>query len=69
MLTKPRTDRGHGSPFDRGGADYWYGRQRNPHMYPLGTACRVTDLAPEELAEYHAGYDRAEADGGQKEWD
>ena len=27
----------HGSPFDRGSADSWYGRERKPHFYPNGT--------------------------------
>ena len=34
-LTKLTT--GHGSPEDRGGADFWYHRPRKPHWYPNGT--------------------------------
>ena len=30
-------DTKHGSPYDRGSADYYYGRGRNPHYYPNGT--------------------------------
>ena len=26
-------DARHGGPFDRGGADFWYGRGFNPHYY------------------------------------
>ena len=27
-------DTKHGSPYDRGSADYYYGRGSNPHCYP-----------------------------------
>ena len=27
----------HGGPFDRGGADSYYGRPINPHWWPNGT--------------------------------
>jgi len=30
-------DTKHGSPYDRGSADYYYGRGSNPHCYPNGT--------------------------------
>ena len=66
-------DKGHGSPFDRGRADFWYHRNRQPHKYPNGTGCnpRVEEagLTSEEIAAYHAGYDEAERDGEQKDWD
>lgn len=39
-------DRGHGSPYDRGGADSWYGRSFNPQQYDN----------PQDQAEYEAGY-------------
>jgi hypothetical protein len=60
----------HGGPFDRGGADYYYGRRRHPHKYPNGTynGPEVTDLTPEEIAAYHAGYDQAAAFGDRKDW-
>ena len=53
----------HGSPFDRGSADSWYGRGKNPHFYPNGTynGEAVTDLTPEEVAAYNKGYDENEA--------
>ena len=65
-----RTDRGHGSPYDRGGADYWYRRPFRPHYFDGATYStpEITDLTPEELAEYRAGWDRAEASGEQKDW-
>jgi hypothetical protein len=49
----------HGSPYDRGHSDAYYGRERDPHKYPEGTynGERVTDLTPEEIKAYNAGYD------------
>jgi len=65
-------DMTHGGPYDRGGADYWYGRGRCPHYYPEGAyrGERVTppNMTRARVAEYHAGYDRAEAAGDQKDW-
>lgn len=55
-----RTDRGHGSPYDRGGADFWYGRPFSPHYFEGATYStpKVTELTQEELAEYRAGYEK-----------
>lgn len=66
-----RTDRGHGSPYDRGGADYYYWRPFRPHYFVGATYAtpEVTDLTPEERAEYRTGYERAEEYGYRKEWD
>ena len=49
----------HGSPYDRGHSDAYYGRERDPHKYPEGTynGERVTDLTPEEIKAYNDGYD------------
>ena len=60
----------HGGPYDRGSADSYYGRGRHPHKYPNGTynGPEVTDLTPEELEAYHAGYDDNEAEGNFKDW-
>lgn len=62
----------HGGPFDRGGADYYYWRPRDPHKWPEGTMHgeRVgkDQLTPEEIAAYNAGYDQAEAAGDRKNW-
>lgn len=60
----------HGGPFDRGAADSWYQRPRSPHKYPNGTGNgpEVTDLTPEEVEAYHAGYDDNEESGGHKDW-
>ena len=44
----------HGSPYDRGSADRYYGRAFNPHHRLNGD--EVTDLTPEQIAEYRAGW-------------
>jgi hypothetical protein len=66
-----RTDRAHGSPYDRGGADFWYWRPYRPHYFEHGSysSPEHTDLTPEELAEYAAGWKRAEDQGDRKDWD
>lgn len=60
----------HGGPFDRGAADSYYRRPREPHFYPNGTynGERVTALTPAEEAAYHAGYDYNESCGDHKDW-
>jgi hypothetical protein len=49
----------HGSLYDRGSADSYYRRPKNPHWYPEGTGRgeKITDLTEEELKEYNLGYD------------
>lgn len=48
----------HGCPYDRGGADAYYGRPKDPHKYPNGSynGPRVTKLTRDELTAYHIGY-------------
>ena len=62
----------HGGPYDRGSADSYYGRGRDPHYYPLGTyngdRVEACDMTAEQIAEYHKGYDENEADGNFKDW-
>lgn len=57
----------HGSPYDRGSADRYYGRAFAPHWYPQGTyvGSRITDLSDDEIEAYTAGYNE-QVD--QKEW-
>jgi hypothetical protein len=66
-----RYDQAHGGAFDRGAADSWYSRGRNPHMYPNGTGnlpkIEMSLMSPEEIEAYHAGYDWNEEFGGKKE--
>ena len=60
----------HGSLFDRGAADSYYGRSKKPHWYPEGTykGPRIEDLDAEQIAEYKAGYDHNEKNGDKKMW-
>mgnify|MGYP000223359974 CR=1 FL=1 len=60
----------HGGPFDRGSADSWYDRGRNPHYFVGDThmSQRVVDLTVEEVEAYNAGYDYNERFGGKKDW-
>jgi hypothetical protein len=49
----------HGGLYDRGSADSYYRRPKNPHWYPEGTGIEpiITDLTEEEVKEYELGYD------------
>lgn len=66
--------RGHGSPYDRGSADSWYSRGRDPHWYPNGTynGDRIdpsNGMTDEQIAEYNQGYDDNESDpDARKVW-
>jgi len=65
-------DQFHGSPFDRGSADSYYGRRQDPHWYPQGTykGTRVEsqDMSLAQLRAYYAGYDFNEEFGDKKNW-
>lgn len=72
LKDEPQFDRNrHGGLFDRGSADSYYRRGRQPHWYPEGTGygARITDLTEEEIAEYMAGFDDNEKFGDHKDWD
>ncbi len=60
----------HGSLFDRGSADSYYGRSQQPHYGGVGgdSGPRVDQLTDEELAEYQAGYTYNELYGDKKDW-
>ena len=66
-------DASHGSPFDRGSADSYYGRPRCPHKYPNGTgnAPRIEgpELTLQEMREYYRGYEYNECFGDKKSYD
>jgi hypothetical protein len=61
----------HGNAFDRGSADSWYSRARNPHKGGVGgnSGPRIEQLTTEEVEAYHAGYDYNEQFGGKKNYD
>ncbi len=65
-------DTSHGSPFDRGSADSYYHRGRDPHLWPSGTGhgVRVEEesMRPDEIEAYHAGYDYNEQFGDKKDY-
>ena len=66
-------DRSHGSPFDRGSADSWYGRPQDPHWYPEGTyngnRIESKDMSIAELRAYFMGYEYNEQFGGKKDYE
>ena len=65
-------DSRHGGAFDRGSADSWYSRPRNPHMFLGGSydsvEIGVRDMTQEQVDAYLAGYDYNERFGGKKDW-
>ena len=66
-------DQSHGSPYDRGSADAYYRRPRDPHWWPqgtgVGTRVQESDMTPEQLAQYEQGYLEQLASGDFKEYD
>ena len=59
----------HGSPYDRGSADYYYWRRPDPHYWPEGTGkgLRVeqVDMTDEQVSDYYRGY---EEEDDRKDW-
>jgi hypothetical protein len=64
-------DREHGSFFDRGSADSYYGRPRDPHRGGVGgmSGPRIEAVDDESIHAYNAGYDYNEEYGDKKNWD
>lgn len=61
----------HGSLYDRGSADSYYGRPRDPHYGGVGgdSGQRVDQgLSIDEITEYYAGYDYNERYGDKKDY-
>ena len=61
----------HGSLYDRGSADSYYGRPRNPHYGGVGgdSGPRVDQgLSIDEIKEYYAGYEHNERFGDKKDY-
>ena len=61
----------HGSLFDRGSADSYYGRCQYPHYGGVGDGSgdRTPVSDPDSVAEYQAGYEWNEQFGDKKNWD
>ena len=59
-------DARHGGPYDRGTADSWYSRSRNPHFFRGATydspKVEEKDMTVFEIKEYNAGFDENESD-------
>jgi hypothetical protein len=72
MIKEAKYDTSHGSPYDRGSADSYYGRARNPHRGGVGgdsgPRINISLLSTEEIDAYHAGYDWNEQFGDKKDW-
>lgn len=66
-MSGPSFEKRHGSPYDRGSADRYYGRPYRPHFFAGGTGHtpRLTDLTPMQLEAYAAGY---EEETDVKDW-
>ena len=62
--------RKHGSLYDRGSADSYYGRARDPHYGGVGgdSGPRVEVTDESSVAEYMAGYDYNEQFGEKKDY-
>jgi len=60
----------HGSLFDRGSADSYYGRPADPHYGGVGgdSGERVDAQTAQEANEYLAGYEYNEQYGDKKSW-
>jgi hypothetical protein len=69
-LATEHFDKDHGSFFDRGSADSYYGRPRNPHRGGVGgmSGPRIEAVNPADIEAYHAGYDFNEMYGDKKQW-
>ena len=63
-------DKEHGSFFDRGAADSYYHRGREPHRGGVGgdSGPRIAAVTAEEIEAYNAGYDYNERFGDKKDW-
>ncbi len=60
----------HGSLYDRGASDSYYGREPNPHYGGVGgdSGQRINVLYPEAIREYMAGYEDNEQSGSKKDY-
>ena len=60
----------HGSLYDRGASDSYYGRNPKPHYGGVGGGSGPTVPVTDEasVAEYLAGYQDNEQSGSKKEW-
>lgn len=71
QLATSHYDKSHGSFFDRGSADSYYGRPLDPHRGGVGgmSGQRIVASTDAEVQAYHAGYAYNEQFGDKKSWD
>ena len=64
-------DKSHGSFFDRGSADSYYHRARDPHRGGVGgeSGPRIEATHPSDIHAYNAGYDYNEEYGDKKNYE
>lgn len=57
-------DTRHGGAYDRGRADVYYGRERDPHMFTGKTyqskRIEEADMTDDQVVDYNLGYDTCE---------
>lgn len=57
-------DKRHGSPYDRGSADKYYGRDVDPHYFVghsyTSERISVEQMTLQQIAEYHLGYEESD---------
>ena len=67
---KTKYNKRHGGPYDRGSADSYYRRTRDPHYFVGATyqSPRIdeSDMTREEINAYNAGFDDNESEGNFK---
>jgi hypothetical protein len=70
VVINEQYDKSHGSFFDRGSADSYYGRGRNPHRGGVGgeSGPKIDAVRESDIQAYHAGYDFNEEFGDKKNW-
>ena len=71
-MPETKNNKRHGGAYDRGSADYYYRRPRQPHYFMGGTntSPRVDEqnMTEDEVVAYYKGYDDAELNGDQKDY-
>lgn len=65
-------DKRHGGPWDRGAADSYYRRGKNPHYFKRATynseEVKESQMSGEEIEAYLAGYEQNEAERNFKDY-
>ena len=73
MLDDVKYDKRNGGPWDRGSADSWYSRPKEPHYYVGDTYSSELvveeSMTLQELEAYDAGYEYNERFGEKKNYE